>query len=270
MKVLSLSRKARTARIFIILLAAPGALSIGRASAIAQVLDAPVPQTAPSKHQTEDNNQNNQNNQKEQTKRILGIIPNFRAVSADTTLPPQTVKEKFLTATQDSFDYSAIFVPAVLAGASMAANSTPEFGDGAAEYARYFWHAALDQTSRNYMTQFVVPVIARQDSRYYTLGNGTFLKRAGYAFSRTIITRSDSAKEQFNVSEVLGTGAAAALSTTYYPASRQNFSSVGKRWGVGIGVGGLSFVLKEFWPDINYHLFHGSRPDASLVAQPKE
>jgi hypothetical protein len=51
-----------------------------------------------------------------QTKRILGIIPNFRAISTDQKLPPQTVKEKFVTATEDSFDYSAIFIPALLAG----------------------------------------------------------------------------------------------------------------------------------------------------------
>src|SRR5580658_76583 len=50
-----------------------------------------------------------------QTKRILGIIPNFRAISTDQKLPAQSVKEKFVTATEDSFDYSAIFIPALLA-----------------------------------------------------------------------------------------------------------------------------------------------------------
>src|ERR1700691_1053896 len=32
-----------------------------------------------------------------QTKRILGVVPNFRSVDADTKLRPQTVKEKFST-----------------------------------------------------------------------------------------------------------------------------------------------------------------------------
>ncbi len=264
MNVWLFSPQVRNTKTFIALLAALAAVSIGACPAIAQAPDAPAPQIASSKQETEDTNQ------KKQTKRILGIIPNFRAVSADTTLPPQSVKEKFLVATQDSFDYSAIFVPAALAGFSMAANATPEFGQDAAGYGRYFWRAALDQTSRNYMAQFVIPVMARQDSRYYTLGHGGFFRRTGYAFSRIIITRSDSAKEQFNVSEVLGTGAAAALSTTYYPSSHMNFSSVGKRWGVGIGVGGLSFVVREFWPDINYRFFHGSRPDGSSLLQPTE
>lgn len=264
MNVSSFSSQARATRMFTAILVALAAVSISRPCAIAQVPNSPVPQTTPSKQQSDNGNQ------KKQTKRILGVVPNFRAVSADTTLPPQTVKQKFLLATQDSFDYSAIFVPAVLAGASMAHDGTPQFGEGVEGYGRYFWHQALDQTSRNYMAQFVVPVIARQDSRYYTLGHGGFLRRTEYAFSRVIITRSDSAKEQFNVSEVLGTGAAAALSTTYYPSSYMNFSNVAKRWGVGIGVGGFSFIVREFWPDINYRFFHGSRPEDSSVLQPKE
>ena len=63
-------------------------------SADAALPDAPAPQSVSSSA--------DQTN--EQTKRILGIIPNFRAVSTDQHLPPQSVKEKFVTATEDSFD----------------------------------------------------------------------------------------------------------------------------------------------------------------------
>jgi uracil-DNA glycosylase len=41
-----------------------------------------------------------------QTKRILYIVPNFRAVSVDEKLPPQTIKDKFTTGALDSVDYS--------------------------------------------------------------------------------------------------------------------------------------------------------------------
>jgi hypothetical protein len=70
----------------------------------------------------------------QQTSRILGIIPNFRAVSTSEHLPPQTVHEKFVTATEDSFDYSALFLPTVIAAANLARKATPEFGMGAAGY----------------------------------------------------------------------------------------------------------------------------------------
>src|SRR5258708_31768839 len=48
---------------------------------------------------------------KQQPKRILGIMPNYRAVSAGAIPPPPTPKQAFKIATQDSFDYSSfVFV----------------------------------------------------------------------------------------------------------------------------------------------------------------
>jgi hypothetical protein len=85
-----------------------------------------------------------------QTKRILGIIPNFRAVSTSQVLPPQSAKGKFITATEDSFDYSAFVLPAVLAGYSMATRATLEFHQGAAGYGRHFWHSWVDQFFRSW------------------------------------------------------------------------------------------------------------------------
>ena len=43
---------------------------------------------------------------KRQPKRILGVMPNYRAVSAGEIPPPPTPKEAFKIATQNSFDYS--------------------------------------------------------------------------------------------------------------------------------------------------------------------
>jgi hypothetical protein len=195
-----------------------------------------------------------------QTKRILGIIPNFRAISTDVKLPPQTIKEKFMDATQDSFDYSSILVPGMLAVYSMGTNATPEFHQGAAGYARYFWHAAVDQTNENYMVEFVVPVITREDTRYYTMGRGGFLKRTEYALSRSVITRTDSGNKVFNFSEVVGSGAAAGLSSLYYPTRERSIGNTGKEWGLDVGIDAASYVVREFWPDINHKLFHGAKP----------
>lgn len=197
---------------------------------------------------------------KPQTKRILGIIPNFRAVSTDTKLPPQTLKEKFITTTQDSFDYSAIVIPTVLAGYNMGLKATPEFGQGTAGYGRYWWHSAVDQTTENYFVEFVFPVLTHEDSRYYTLGKGSFLKRTGYAVSRAVVTRSDAGKSTFNVSEVLGAGASAGLANAYYPARERNFPNTATNWGLDVGIDAFTFVLKEFWPDINQKWFHYDQP----------
>jgi hypothetical protein len=195
----------------------------------------------------------------QQTKRILGIIPNFRAVSTDEKLPRETVKEKFMDATKDSFDYSSIFIPAIIAGYSMADNEYPEFHQGAAGYARYFWHSAVDQTDENYWVEFIVPTLTREDTRYYTLGRGGFLKRTGYALSRAVITRSDAGGETINLGEIVGAGAAAGLSNLYYPPRERGFGNTGQQWATNIGIDAFSFVGREFWPDINRKVFHGKQ-----------
>ena len=195
-----------------------------------------------------------------QTKRILGIIPNFRAVSAGSILPPQTIKDKLVDASEDSFDYSALFLPAVLSGISLTSNSIPEFGGGAVGYGRYFWRSLTDQTIENYMVEFVVPVLHHEDTRYYTLGHGGFLKRSTYAIGHVLVTKSDSGHATFNAGEVIGAGAAAGISSLYYPTSQQNFSQTGQRWATNVGIDAGTFVFKEFWPDLNHYLFHGSKP----------
>jgi hypothetical protein len=98
-------------------------------------------------------------------------------------------------------------------------------------------------------------VIARQDTRYYTLGTGGFFKRTGYSLSRVVITRSDSGREVFNVSEVGGAAAAAGISTTYYPARERSVGNFATEWSVNVGIDAASFVAKEFWPEINKKLF---------------
>src|SRR6266566_10068093 len=92
------------------------------------------------------------NSEGKQPKRILWIIPNYRSVSANTQLPALALREKFWLSTQDSFDYSSFIVAGMLAGTGQAKNSTPQFGQGAAGFGRYYWHSFTDQAVGNYFT----------------------------------------------------------------------------------------------------------------------
>jgi len=229
--------------------AADSLMQTSGSAAQASAANAPAPQDQPAESAQEDVNGL-------QTKRILGIIPNFRAVSANEHLPPETVKEKFIDATEDSFDYSSIFFPAVIAGYNMYEHTTPQFHEGAAGYGRYFWHSAVDQTSENFMVEFIFPTVTREDSRYYTLGHGGFIKRTCYALSRAVITRTNSGGETFNVSEIFGAGAAAGVSNLYYPSASRSAGNTAAEWAEDVGIDAGTFWFREFWPDINRHIFH--------------
>jgi hypothetical protein len=208
------------------------------------------PSTQPSPSQSD------QNAEGRQTKRILYIVPNFRAVSADQHLPPQSVKEKFKTASLDSFDYSSIIFVAGQAGVSQANDSYPEFRQGAAGYGRYFWHTFADATDENLWVEFVYPTILRQDTRYYTLGRGGFAKRIGYSVSRVFITRTDSGHDTVNISEIMGAGTASGISNLYYPSQERTFTKTYQRWITNVSIDCVVFSVKEFWPDVNNKFFH--------------
>ena len=187
-----------------------------------------------------------------QTKRMFGIIPNFAAVSADTELPPLTVRGKFILATQDSVDYSSFVWAGMQAGQSMALKSYPELGHGAAGYSRYYWRAFVDQASGSFFTEAIVPTLTHEDPRYYTLGHGGFLRRAQYALSRVMLTKTDSGGTSFNFSEILGNGMEAGLANFYYPPQERSLRNTAVNWVAQLEAASLNNLVREFWPDIRH------------------
>jgi len=96
--------------------------------------------------------------QKKQPKRILYVIPNYRAVSSDANLPPLTPKGKFKLMIDDSFDYSAFLYTGFVAGLRCGIDSYPELGRGWSGYGRYYWRFFVDQADGNAFTEFLLPV----------------------------------------------------------------------------------------------------------------
>ncbi len=189
---------------------------------------------------------------KEQPKRILYIIPNYRAVSADATVPPLDAMGKFKLFRDDSFDYSTFIYVGLLAGIGMAERNVPQFGDGADAFSRYYWHIFADQALGNSFTEFILPAAFKQDPRYFTKGQGGVFNRTVYAVSRLVVTRTDSGSSQINYSEIIGNGAAAGISGLYYPAPYRTWTKTGQRWGQQLALDGAFNVVKEFWPDIRH------------------
>ena len=213
--------------------------------------DAPKPQVSPSTPGNPDEEYGKQN------KRILGIVPNYRAVSANTHLPPLNFKSEMWLATQDTFDYSDFIFVAALSGIDMAGKSQPAFGEGAEGYSKYYWHVFADTGIENYMAEAIVPWATREDPRYYTMGRGGFTRRTGYALSRLFITRTNSGKSTFNLAEIVGAGGAAGIGNAYYPTEANPWVKTYQRWGTQVVLDGVFNMVKEFWPDINKAIFRG-------------
>lgn len=190
-----------------------------------------------------------------QTKRMFWVVPNFAAVNANTQLPPLTPHQKFVLAFHDSFDYSSFVWTGIIAAQSFGLNSDPELGGGFKGYTRYYWRAFVDGVSGTYFTEAIVPVISREDPRYYTLGHGGFFRRTTYALSRTFLTKTDSGGTGFNWSEVGGNACEAALSNLYYPPQERGGAQTLRGWGNQMESAALNNIVKEFWPDIRHKVF---------------
>ncbi len=192
----------------------------------------------------------------QQPKRILGIMPNYRAVSAGAIPPPPTAKEAFKIATENSFDYSSFVFVGITSALAEWTDAHPKLGEGFPGYGRYYWRGLVDKTDGNYLVIFALPTIFHQDERYYARGQGPKMKRVIYAASRVLITPSYHGHDSFNASELLGRGIAQGISAAYYPPSDRTLGALAVKYGYAIGRDALTNVFREFWPDIATHVLH--------------
>ncbi len=193
---------------------------------------------------------------KRQPKRILGIMPNFRAVSAGEVPPPPTPRQAFKIATQNSFDYSSFIFVGLTSLMAEGSNAHAQLGKGVPGYWGYYWRGFLDKTDGNYLVIFAMPTILHQDVRYYAKGEGNIFKRGVYASSRILITPDYHGHQTFNASEIFGRGAAQAISISYYPSKDRTAGEIAQKYGYALGRDALVNVFREFWPDIAVHVLH--------------
>lgn len=206
--------------------------------------------------------------------RLFFALPNFLTLENAGQVPPLTAGQKFKVVAKSTFDPIQLVWYAALSGVSQAENSEPGYGQGWLGYGKRYGAYAADGTIENFMVGAVFPSMLHQDPRYFQSGKGSFFHRTGYAVSRAFITRSDSGHRQFNYSEVFGSAFASAISTySYHPrrtfdrfviqngqmvpeyyASDRTLKNTASVWGSQVGYDTITFVVKEFWPDIRRKL----------------
>jgi hypothetical protein len=183
--------------------------------------------------------------------RLFFALPNFLTLENAANAPPLTAAQKFKVTARGTFDPIEFLWYGAQAGISQAENHNPTYGQGTEGYAKRFAVRVADGSVENFFTRAIYPSLLRQDPRYFQLGKGGFWRRATYSVSRIFITRGDSGDTEFNFSEILGSASGAGVSTfTYHPKDARNVKSALHVWGTQVGYDTLSYVAKEFWPDL--------------------
>ncbi len=192
----------------------------------------------------------------QQPKRILGVMPNFRAVSAGSVPPLPTPKEAFWIATENSFDYSSFVFVGITSLLAEGTDAHKQLGEGVAGFGRYYWRGFVDKIDGNYMVVFLFPTIFRQDERYYAKGHGGFLKRLAYSSTRIMITPDYRGQPSVNFSELLGRGLSQGISAAYYPSDTRTAGALATKYGYALLRDAATNIFREFWPDISTHVLH--------------
>lgn len=231
-------------------------------AAFSALPDAPTPQAqAPDSSSTKTNPQNappasSVPTTKKQPKRILGVMPNYRAVSEGEKPPPPTPRQAFKIATQNSFDYSAFVFVGITSMLAEGTDAHKDLGKGVGGYWAYYWRGFLDKTDGNYLVIAALPSVFHEDERYYTKGEGSVLGRGVYAASRVFVTPNYQGHPTFNASEIVGRGIAQGVSIGYYPKGDRSIGELSEKYGYAIGRDAVTAVFREFWPDIATHVLH--------------
>ncbi|HEV2579139.1 MAG TPA: hypothetical protein VGU25_18175 [Acidobacteriaceae bacterium] len=190
-----------------------------------------------------------------QPKRILGIMPNYRAVSAGVKPPPATPGQAFKIATKQSFDYSAFVFVGLTSAIAEWDDSHPKLGKGVPGFWAYSWRGFVDKTDGNYWVVWILPTAFHEDERYYAMGRGPVLKRLGYAVTRVVVTPDYNGHNTINGAELLGRGIAQGIGISYYPPSDRSASALATKYGYALLRDASTNAFREVWPDIAAHVF---------------
>lgn len=187
------------------------------------------------------------------SKRLFGVVPNYRTTDGTAPFVPLTAKQKLSIASHDSFDWPTY----VTAGALtlVTRSHDPVYGTGIESFGNQYVRWAANQAIGNMLTEGFMPVILHQDPRYFRMGSGTLSHRLFGAISQIVVAKNDSGHRSFNTSEWLGNAVATGISNAYTP-NMNSWSQRSQTWLWMVGSDTFSNVVKEFGPDIRQRLPH--------------
>jgi len=93
----------------------------------------------------------------------------------------------------------------------------------------------------------LLPMILRQDPRFFRMEGGSVGSRAMYAATRVFVAHTDSGHNTLNTSLLVGTALSTALANVYYPDRNRNGANTAIRYGIDIEINMTVNVVREFW-----------------------
>jgi hypothetical protein len=181
--------------------------------------------------------------------RVAGVMATFNTTRNRNALP-LSPSQKFRLFFKSSTDPWPFLLAGVVSGIGQINNSPPEWGQGLKGYAKRFGGDYADAFIGNFFGNAVLPVMLKEDPRYFQKGSGSAVKRVLWAASSTFWCRRDNGKWGPNYANVGGNLIGAAIARSYYPESERNVHETISD-GLTVSVEGIAGAeVIEFWPDL--------------------
>jgi hypothetical protein len=182
----------------------------------------------------------------EEKQRVLGIIPNFYVVY-DPNPVPLAPRQKYQLAFRSLIDPFTFIGTGIGAGIEQASNTFSSYGRGPAGYGKRYAANYGNGLTNTLIGGAILPVLFKQDPRYYYKGTGTVRQRTLYAIKFAVYCKGDNGNWQINYSGILGSAAAGGLSNLYYPkADRTGWGLTAENAALDIAGSAVSNILQEF------------------------
>lgn len=181
----------------------------------------------------------------EMHQRVLGVLPNYYETfnwNAEHLWP----KQKFELGFRAELDPVTITTMAAEAGIEQYYNRFPSFGQSTAGYFKRFGAAYATDFTGTIISDAALPVLFHQDPRFFYKSKGSFISRALYAVSQTVICRGDNGREEFDYSRVLGNFAAGGISNFYYPPADRGVSLTFVNGAIDLAANASTNLVREF------------------------
>ena len=183
--------------------------------------------------------------QEEEKQHVLGFIPNFY-VSYVSDPIPLTPRQKTELGLRTMVDPMSFMLNGLTAGIEQA-NNNFAWGQGAQGYEKRYAAAYGTLLTSTLIGNIALPIVFKQDPRYYYKGTGSIHSRALYAIANAVVCKGDNHHWQFNYSGFLGGLAATGIAEAYYPrVNRANASLVFEGTALGTGIAAVQNLLQEF------------------------
>ncbi len=191
----------------------------------------------------------------EEHQRLLRVAPNFET-SYDQNAAPLSPAQKLELNFRTAFDPFTFVAAGLDAAISQGEDEFPEYGQGAAGYGKRFGASYADTFDGDLWGSAILPILFREDPRYFRRGTGSVMQRVLYSAAMTVWCRNDNGTWGPNYANVAGNFVAGGISNLYYPRSDRGLPLTVERALTVLAEGTIGSEFVEFWPDLSARLFH--------------